>query len=130
MDDILVEPGIFTHGVLSGGKYFTAFVLAEDTMLHTLMVSNDSSLDFRRLSGDEENDIPADESYYSACILAKRLQVEGVKQVTPEMIMGLSRQDGQLLLAKSALLEQRREEFRKAAAASPEGHPGPVEDGL
>jgi hypothetical protein len=116
-DDILVETGTFEHGVLFAGKYFKLFTLEEDTMRHALMVSNDRTLDYKRLAGDEAKGIPADEAYYSACVLSKRLQVEGVEKVTPEMVLNLSRRDGQKLLVLSAQLETRREEFRKETAA-------------
>jgi hypothetical protein len=127
MDDILTEPGAFAHGVLHQGRYYKSFVLEEDTMRHALLVSNDHTLDFRRLAGDEAKGIPSDDAYYSACILAKRLKVDGVANTTPEQVLNLSRQDGQLLLGLSARLEQRRELFRSEAAAAAQGPAGDAE---
>jgi|GEM_PF-3115572 len=130
MDDILTESGEFFHGMLSEGRYYKAFTLEEEVMEHTLRVSNDTELDFARLYGDEANELPEDFAYYSAALLSKRLTVPGIAKVTPEMVLRLSRSDGRMLLMYSSQLEQRRELFRKEAAASEEGHPSDVEDRL
>ena len=130
MEDLFKELGEFVHGVLHQGRYHKTFVLEEEVMEHTLRVSNDGEVDFLRLYGDDAKKILGDDSYYSAFLLAKRLTVEGVEKVTPEMVLRLSRKDGQKLLFLSSRLEQRRELFREEAAAPKKGHPGPAKDRL
>jgi hypothetical protein len=130
MEELMIERDTFTHGLLSEGKYFKDFTLEEEVMKHTLDVANDLELDIPRLIGNVEENIPEDETYYSACLLAKRLTVEGVEKVTPEMVLGLSRTDGRLLLRLSSRLDKRRELFRDEAAANQKGHPGAPEAGL
>jgi hypothetical protein len=127
---MLTESGVFSHGIVSKGKWFTDFILEEDTFGHTLAVSNDPDQDWARLAGDEKKGIAPDEAYYSAAVLAKRLKVEGLGKVTPEQVLALPRADGQLLLSLSATLEKRRDLFRKETAPHEEGHPGDAQDGL
>jgi hypothetical protein len=134
--DLLIEFGTFTHGIFCQsdkseksdpsdqpqGKYYKTFALEEETMRHTLMVANDTTIDYGRAASDD--------AYYHACLLAARLKVEGVEKVTGEMVEALSRVDGRQLIQLSNKLEERRELFRKETEAPPQGRAGAVEAGL
>lgn len=127
---MLIEKGTFLHGIEHDGKLFREFTLEEEVMRHTFAVSNDPDLDLERLAGDEKKKVPPDAAYYSACIMASRLKVEGLDKVTPEQVENLSKHDGQLLLILSAQIEQRRDHFRAEIEAAAQGHPGAEEAGI
>jgi hypothetical protein len=127
---MLTEQGTFIHGIVIDGKAFRIFTLEEEVMRHTFLVSNDFTLDRDRLAGDEKKKIAPDAAYFSACLLAARLNVTGVDTVTPEMVEDLPKDDAQLLLFLSAQIEVRRELFRKKTETAEDGHPGTHETGL
>jgi hypothetical protein len=127
---MLTESGTFIHGIEHEGKFYREFVLEEEVMRHTFMVSNDNSLNLERLAGDEKKKIAPDAGYFSACIMAARLKVEGLDRVSPEQLEELSKADGMLLLVMSAQLEQRRTLFRAKAETPEKGHPSSKKTGL
>jgi hypothetical protein len=128
--EIFTEKGAFTHGIIVDNKIYREFILEEEVMRHTFLVSNDYSLDIVRLAGDEKKKIEPDAGYYSACLMAARLKVSGLDKVTPEQVESLFKTDGQTLLITSANIEQRRELFRSQAEADAQGHPGTEKTGL
>jgi len=132
MLDVFTEQGELPCGILVDGRYFTRFTLEEEVMRHSLLVSNDTTLDWGRLAGDERKKppVPPDDAYFSAAIMAARLTVEGIDKVTPEMVEALPKADGRMLLQCSAQLEQRRELFREEAAAAEERRAGAPEAGV
>ncbi len=117
----MTEAGTFTHGIVVDGQVCREFVLAEEVFGHTIEVMNDTSLDREALK------TPA---YYASALLAKRLTVAGIAAVTPEMVIGLSRDDGMQLLVLSAELDDRRQLFRSQTEAAAQGCAGNAEDGF
>lgn len=117
----MTESGTFTHGIEVDGQHYRAFTLEEEIFGHTIEVMNDTSLDRAQL---------VNPTYYAAALLATRLTVEGIDTVTPEMIIGLSREDGMTLLTLSAELDDRRALCRGEAEAAAQGHAGAAQDGL
>ncbi|MDA8413028.1 MAG: hypothetical protein M0023_04480 [Desulfobacteraceae bacterium] len=130
--ELFTEKGTFTHGIIVDNKIHREFVLEEEVMRHTFLVSNDPTLDFVRLAGNDKAKppVPADEAYYSACLMAARLKVEGLDKVTPEQVEQLSKEDARRLLTLSAIIEQRRDHFRAEIATHAQGHPGTEKAGV
>lgn len=100
------ETGRFPIGVRNeAGELCTDFTLEERTFRHTLELANDKGIDRELLSNAV---------YYDAAVLSKRLQISGVKRVTPEMVLNLDGEDGDLLADAIMKLDARRGEFRAA----------------
>ncbi|MFH1028483.1 MAG: hypothetical protein V1791_10820 [Pseudomonadota bacterium] len=114
------QPGTFPEGLMVDGSAYRIYTLDEQKFRHTLEVMNDPA------TGDKVED-PV---WYSAALLAKRLEVEGLPCVTAEMVLDLSGPDGDELTHASIVIEQRRREFRSAAQAATEDPAGPVETGV
>ena len=108
----------FIEGITVAEGTFKTGILEEETFKHTLKASYLPGIDITRLD---------DEAYFSAALFAVRLQVEGIKQVTPEMIEDLPRADGRALLAATGRLEERRTAFRDAAGAAEDRSAGAPE---
>ncbi|MDA8428482.1 MAG: hypothetical protein M0T70_04430 [Geobacteraceae bacterium] len=130
--ELFTEKGSFTHGIIVGKKAYREFILEEEIMRHTFLISNNPALDFARLAGNEkaEPPVPPDEAYYSACLMAARLTVEGLDKVSPEQVEQLSKADARQLLTLSASMDQRRDHFRAEIEAHAPGHPGPEKAGI
>lgn len=118
---MFTEQVVFSEGITAEETTFKNAILEEEAFKHTLKASYLPGIDVTRLD---------DEAYFSAALFAVRLQVEGLKQVTPEMIENLSRADGRALLAASGRLEERRTAFRDAAGAAADRSAGAAETGL
>jgi hypothetical protein len=116
----MVEQGTFPEGLLVEGRLYREFILDEQKFRHTLEIMNDPT------TGNKVED----PTWYSAALLAKRLTVEGLSEVTPEMVLDLSGPDGDELTRVSIDLENRRQEFRSTAQAAAEASAGAVEAGV
>ena len=111
---------IFADGILHEGQLCTQFTLEPETFGHTLALLSNPQIDVERLQ---------DEAYHRACLFAQRLTIEGVPNVTPDIVLGLSGTDGRLLLAADANLMQRRLEFRSQAQTAAQTDSSPAETG-
>lgn len=142
-------------GILLGGQLFTEAVLAEETFKHTLQASKLPGIDVSRLDDEAyyaaalfavrltvpglfETRMKHDpafkelvEEYAEAAeVKIKQVTAAKVNPVSAEIVEGLSRFDGRLLLGASAILVKRRADFRKKALATPDGHLGPKKAGV
>jgi len=103
--------GSFPEGIITEDGIFQGFVLMEQTFRTTLEIAHDPDIDKELIN---------DEVYYSACLMSKRLQVEGLDRVTPEQVLDLSALDTAELINKTNALETQRANFRDAAKAAAE----------
>jgi hypothetical protein len=111
----------FLYGITTAdGKVCREFVLAERTFRHSLEVVNDPSIAKHRLS---------DPTFYDAAILTKRLRVDGVEKLTPEQILDLDGEDGDILAQAMVGLDERRSEFRRAQQTAADAADSAVKDG-
>ena len=113
--------GTFLHGLAAAdGSICRAFTLDERRFRHTLELANDSSIN---------KDLLGEPAYYDASIICKRLKVEVIGHLTPEMVLDLEGDDGDVLASAIMSLAQRRDEFRRAQQAAQEAAPGSAEAG-
>ena len=104
--------GTFTEGIITeDGRILRDFTLVEQTFRTTLEIAHDQDID---------KDLINDEVYYSACLVAKRLSVDGLDKVTPEQVLDLSALDSAELTGQIYSLERQRSNFRSAAQAAAE----------
>lgn len=113
--------GTFPEGIIYQGAICRNFTLEELRFEHILQIAHDPATDVDRLSEDV---------YYDAAKYAKRLKVEGIDQVTPEMVLDLSGPNSTELIIQTATLEKRRQDFRDAAQAAAEEGAGAPQTGL
>jgi hypothetical protein len=114
--------GRFPEGIITAdGRIFRDFMLLEQTFRTTLEIAHDQSID---------KDLLDDEVYYSACLMAKRLTVDGIDNLSPEQVLDLSAEDAAELINKTSILERQRANFRDAAQAAAEKGAGAPETGL
>jgi len=99
------QTGTFPNGIINKeGKICQDFTLVERTFRHILEVANDPSI---------KKEMFSDPSYYDAAIISKRLKIAGIDNLTPEMVLDLEGDDGDILAQAMMVLDQRRAEFRK-----------------
>lgn len=104
--------GTFPEGIITAdGRILRDFTLQEQTFRTRLEIAFDPAIDA---------DLLADPVYDAACLMAKRLQVDGIDKVTPEQVLDLGVQDSSELINKVTLLETQRANFRSAAQAAAE----------
>ncbi len=114
----MVQTGTFAYGIIDAeGRCGRDFTLHERTFRHALELANDSSID---------KDLFADPAYYDAAVISKRLKVEGIDRLTPEMVLDLEGEDSDLLANAIVTLDQRRTEFRKEQQAAQKAAAGPA----
>lgn len=113
--------GTFPNGIINGqGEACKEFTLNERAFRHTLELANDSTIN---------KDLLGEPAYYDASIICKRLKVEGIDHLTPEMVLDLEGDDGDVLANAIMSLDQRRTEFRRTQQAAPKAAPSPAEAG-
>lgn len=145
----------FPVGILVGKTVFTQAVLEEEVFGHTLRASGLPGVDTGRLDDapyftlarlavrlkvpglfearlqhDAEFKEWVEEYAENHDLKVKQVTAAMVHPVSVETVDRLHRIDGRLLLAASAVLEDRRSEFRKEALALQDGDSGAHEDGL
>lgn len=99
--------GTLPIGIEVDGKLYREYLLEEQRFKHTLRVYTDPEI---------ASDALKEPAYAEAAIMAKRLVVEGIDKVTPEMVLDLFPEDGDELGAAIADIRKRRNEFRSEAA--------------
>lgn len=114
-----MEKGTFPEGIIHEGRLCREFTLRPETFRDSLEIYNDPEL----------ADRVKDQATFMACMFARRITIEGIDVVTPEMIENLCRADGQELLLAETRLDDRRKQFRDAAGAAPETPGGAPEAG-
>lgn len=149
------EKIIFPVGILVGNKLFTEAVLEEENFGHTLRASTMTGLDTSRMEDegyfsaaklairltvpglfearmehDEDFKLLVEDYAEVRDIKVKAVTAAKIHPVSAEIVEGLHRVDGRVLLAVSAILEERRAEFRKNLLTNPDGHPGAAKDGV
>jgi len=113
--------GTFPEGIITeDGRICREFTLQEQTFRTRLEIAFDPDIDAELLT---------DPVYDAACLMAKRLQVEGIDKVTPEQVLDLSAEDSSELISKTMFLETQRSNFRGAAQAAAEERARIVEAG-
>jgi sugar/nucleoside kinase (ribokinase family) len=140
---MFTEKITFPAGILVGKTIFKEAVLEEETFGHTLRASSMPGVDTSRfddgayfnasvlaarlkVAGLFEARLAHDEGFrelveeYSESngVDFRRVTSSQVHPVSAGMIEALSRVDGRLILAASAILEKRRSDFRKEAVAT------------
>ena len=96
------ETGTLPVGIDHGGQVCTQFVLREQIVADGIEVLE---------STDAERAVASD-AFYGVCIMAKRLRVTGIPEVTTQMVMGMNQLDFDALHKAEKRLDQRRLEFR------------------
>jgi hypothetical protein len=115
------QTGTFPNGITNDkGALCRNFTLAERTFRHTLELANDPAV---------KKELLSDPAYYDAAIISKRLKVNMIDTLTPEMVLDLEGDDGDTLAQAMMDLDQRRAEFRKKQQAAPETTDSPPETG-
>lgn len=110
------QSGTFINGILNAaGEPCRDFIVVERTFRHTLLLANDKTLDKAQLD---------DPVYTDAAMIAKRITVTGLPDVTPEMILALEGEDGDVLSTALYTLDQRRAEFRNKQQVPPQDPAG------
>lgn len=100
----MVQTGTFPNGIINDkGEACREFILAERTFRHTLELAGDP---------DVKKELLAAPAYYDAAIISKRLAVAGIQKMTPDMVLDLDGEDGDVLANAMMDLDQRRAEFR------------------
>ena len=113
--------GTFPEGIITeNGRISRNFTLVEQLFRHTLEIAHDPDIDAEDVG---------DPVYYSACLLAKRITIEGISKVLPAMILELSGLDGTELAKATFTLENQRANFRSAAEAAEKERAGAAETG-
>jgi len=113
--------GTFPEGIITeDGRICRDFILQEQTFRTRLEIAFDPDIDA---------DLLTDPVYDAACLMAKRLQVEGLDKVTPEQVLDLSAQDSDELIGKTMSLETQRSNFRGAAQAAEKERAGTAKAG-
>ena len=108
----MVQTGTFTTGITNeSGAACREFILHERTFRNTLELANDP---------DMNTELLTDRSYYDAAVLSKRLKVAGITKLTPEMVLDLDGDDGDILATSLMELDKRRSEFRREQQAAQE----------
>ncbi|NVO00761.1 MAG: hypothetical protein HXX17_15705 [Geobacteraceae bacterium] len=118
---------IFPKGIIiqdkdGANRIFRNFILEEEVGKHTFDVMNDDTLDRERLANDP--------GYYSAALLASRIKLQGIENVTPEIVQDLHPLDLKYLLGEAADLDQRRDLFRSEIEAAQKGYLDTEETGI
>lgn len=117
----MVETGTLIDGIMDAtGAVHREFTLDEERFRHSLEIANDKAISALAT---------ADSVFYQAALLAKRLTVQGIETVTPDMILDLSGEDGDLLMQANGRLDDKRKAFRDAAQAAPEKTGGTAQVG-
>lgn len=112
--------GKFPEGIITNDRICRDFTLQEQTFRTRLEIAFDP---------DINTDLLADGVYDAACLMAKRLRVDGIDKLTPEQVLDLSAQDSSELIGKTLKLESQRANFRSAAQAAEEKRAGAAEAG-
>jgi len=105
------QTGSFPNGIINEkGAICRDFTLVERTFRQILEVAHDKAIN---------KDLLSDPSYYDAAIISKRLKIDGIDSLTPDMVLDLDGADGDTLANAIMELDQRRAEFRKQQQAAP-----------
>jgi hypothetical protein len=104
--------GTLPIGIEVDGKMCREYTLVEERFRHKLEVYTDADCGEQALK---------DPTYHTAAVLAKRLKIEGIEKVTPDMVLDLFPEDGSEIGNAASGIAARRSDFRSSAAG--EGPP-------
>lgn len=113
----MVQTGTFPNGIINDkGEACREFILQERTFRHTLELAGDP---------DIKKELLGAPAYYDAAIISKRLAIAGIHKMTPDMVLDLAGEDGDMLANAMMDLDQRRAEFRSQQQAAAQTAAGP-----
>ena len=116
---MMKEKGNLPVGIEYQGQTCTQFTLREQIVADAIEI----------LESQDAKRALASDNYYGVCVMAKRLKIAGIPEITPAMVMAMNQLDYDEVHKAEQRFDQRRLEFRSQGGTGSPDPPGPSEPG-